>query len=131
MLFVLICGVISFFFLVNLKWCINRIREICNNSIGSTKFIQLLLIGLLSSLFMFIFLYYLTNEGSNNNYFYNLNYTIKCIFKLITVIAQFNLNLNFPLINYLLIMTLLIDKLIWVAYIVNKVQNINSSPQSL
>src|SRR3989344_2575569 len=111
MLFVLICGVISFFFLVNLKWCINRIREICNNSIGSTKFIQLLLIGLLSSLFMFIFLYYLTNEGSNNNYFYNLNYTIKCIFKLITVIAQFNLNLNFPLINYLLIMTLLIDKL--------------------
>lgn len=63
MLFVLICGIIIFFFLINLKWCVYRIRDICNNSIGYTKFIQLLLIGLLSSLFVLIFLYYLTNEG--------------------------------------------------------------------
>ncbi len=64
MLFVLVFSIITFFFLINLKWCVNRIREICGNSIGYTKFIQLLLICLLSFLFVVIFLYYLINEGT-------------------------------------------------------------------
>ncbi len=64
MLFVLIWGITTFFFLINLKWCVNRIRDICSNSVGYTKFIQLLLICLLGSLFVIIFLYYLINEGT-------------------------------------------------------------------
>ncbi len=64
MLFVLILGITTFFFLINLKWCVNRIRDICSNSVGYTKFIQLLLICLLGSLFVIIFLYYLINEGT-------------------------------------------------------------------
>ncbi len=66
MLFVLICGITVFFFLLNLKWCVNKIRDICDNPIGYTKFIQLLLILLLSSLFVLIFLYYLIKEGQVN-----------------------------------------------------------------
>ncbi len=63
LLFILISGIILFFFFLNLKWCVNKIRDICNNPIGYTKFVQLLLIVLLSALFLFIFLYYLTNKG--------------------------------------------------------------------
>lgn len=63
MLFILLCGITLFFFLINLKWCVDKIRDICNNPIGYAKFIQLLLIGLLSFLFVLIFFYYLINAG--------------------------------------------------------------------
>jgi len=55
MLLVLIIGIILFFFLLNLKWSVDKIRNICDNPRGYTKFIQLFLIVLLSSLFVIIF----------------------------------------------------------------------------
>ena len=56
---------IVFFFLINLKWCVKTIREIASpkNQGGYTKLIQMGMIVLLSSIFIFIAIYYVLNDG--------------------------------------------------------------------
>jgi len=61
---VLLISFILFFFLINLKWAVKTIRSICSpaNHGGYTKLIQLFLVGILSSMFVLIFFYYLLNH---------------------------------------------------------------------
>tara|TARA_Y100000310_G_scaffold237306_1_gene240592 strand:+ start:1755 stop:2159 length:405 start_codon:yes stop_codon:yes gene_type:complete len=63
---ILIFAFITFFFLINLKWCVETIRNISSprNRGGYTKLIQMGLIALLAGLFTIISFYYLLNGGT-------------------------------------------------------------------
>lgn len=55
-----------FFVLINLKWCVNTVREISSsrNRGGYAKLIQMWIIFMLSLIFIVIFFYYLLNKGT-------------------------------------------------------------------
>lgn len=52
-----------FSLLINLKWCVKTIRDIAKDQIGYTKFIQICLVCLLSSIFLIIIFYYILNPS--------------------------------------------------------------------
>jgi len=56
--------IILIFFLINFKWCVKTIREICHsgNEGGYTKFIQTIIVMVLILIFIGIIIYYIIDK---------------------------------------------------------------------
>ena len=59
LLFCIVC-------LLNFKWCIDTIRDICNSKGGYTKFVQIIFVFILISIFLGILSYYVIRPDKVN-----------------------------------------------------------------
>lgn len=63
LLLILLFALIIFLFLINLKWCIQTIRDIARDECGYTKLVQISVFFLLSVIFLSIIIYYFLNPA--------------------------------------------------------------------
>ncbi len=64
LIILLLFSIFFFFLLINIRWCINTLRDIAREGRGYTKLVQLWVLFLLSSIFLVIVGYYLIKPGN-------------------------------------------------------------------